>query len=259
MRTPVRGTAENQFRTTVVDGTSLSAALDGSTSVSPVALERDLFTQDQPTAARENGPSSSRSVGPAESHALGIAKKFEIASQMTTPGGTGTQEDVALVIAELVKLPLPILGHMQKNGVRVVVCRNSITEVLTHLRGVRPNGWPPGASWDNVHGSGGDPVVIATDARSGRRVLNHEGSFNIVLHEVGHALDRVSSQASLTGKFRLAREAHLDRLPAYFLQAEPAGQSETYAESFAQVFGGDQTVGLKFPKLQSYWVEVAQA
>jgi hypothetical protein len=84
--------------------------------------------------------------------------------QLVEIGGTAVDSDKALVIAELTKIPLIALSALKEEGVKVVVCRNSVTEIRTDLKGVRPRGWPAGKTWDTVPGLN-DPnsnrVIIA--------------------------------------------------------------------------------------------------
>ncbi len=161
--------------------------------------------------------------------------------------GTADDRDGMLVAAELAKLPPRLLAKLHDQGTRVVVCRTSVTEYRTDLRGVHPRGWPQGSTWGEVSGlydPARNEVVVASD---GRRILN-SGSINVVHHETTHALDR-GGDGSDAPTFRAARDADLVTLSLYERQPGAAGRSETFAESLARYLNGAE----KLPHLASYW------
>lgn len=158
------------------------------------------------------------------------------------------------MVAELIKLPLAGLRALAHK--RVVVCRNSVTEIRTDLRGVRPRGWPEGRTWDNVPGlndPSGNRVIIAT--RNGRIPPPGDGhaASNLVLHEVGHGIDDAVGGGSNTEEFQTARTADQAHLSSYFLQAGAPGLRETYAESLARFYNNDPTDAATYPHLHAYW------
>ncbi|MCD9032768.1 hypothetical protein LDO32_13635 [Luteimonas sp. Y-2-2-4F] len=175
--------------------------------------------------------------------------------------GTADPTDVALVVAELAKMPEAHRQQLADNGVTVVVCRNSVTEHLTELQGVQPRGWPPGSTWDDVPGlyaPDTQSVVIATrghDTPEGARVPetgNGHGSTNLVLHETAHALHAIVGDPQA---FLDARQADLAALSDYETQPGEAGIQETFAESYANVFGGNPDYATTHPNLYRYWTE----
>src|SRR5580698_1821797 len=94
-----------------------------------------------------------------------LKARKEVAKRRTSVEGHGTDSDAALVVEQLAKMPKALLDALEKNGTKVKVCRGSVTDYLTELKGVKPRGWPPGATWDNVPGlqqPGKKEVVIAT-------------------------------------------------------------------------------------------------
>ena len=178
----------------------------------------------------------------------------EIAARLVRAGGSGTAEDAAVVAAELARLPVNVLQYMEAKGVRVVAARGSVTDYLTHLRGVRPRGWPPGATWDTVPGlANGNEVVIAV--RDGRVPAsgNGHGAYSLVIHETFHAVDNAGRSLSSSQAFKDARQADLAALPPYLQQAGDAGLQETFAESAARYFGGDTTLQSQWPHLYAFW------
>jgi hypothetical protein len=178
------------------------------------------------------------------------------AAALVDIGGTAAETDRQLVVAELVKLPMAGLRALALANKRVVVCRDSVTEIRIDLRGVRPRGWPEGRTWDTVPGLN-DPnnnrVIIAT--RNGRIPPTGDGhaASNLVLHEVGHAVDDAVGGGSNTQEFQRARTADAAQLGSYFTQAGAAGLRETYAESLARFYGNDPNDAATYPNLHAYW------
>lgn len=186
-----------------------------------------------------------------------------LATALVVAGGTATQVDVALVVAELAKLPVAALQTLRDNGVKVVAARNSVTDYATDLKGVHPRGWPPGATWDNVPGAympDRKAVIIATTGHrtpAGPHVPvtgEGHGSENITVHETTHAVDAFAGpqRNSSSPDFIAARNSDLGGLTAYEQQAVDGGPSETYAESSARVYGG-QHGATQQSALDAYW------
>lgn len=192
------------------------------------------------------------------------------ARRIVKPGGRGTQADVDTVVAELKKLPAVLLERARSAGVQVIACRDSVTDHMAALRGVRPRGWPPGTTWDSVPGLY-DPasmtVVMATHDDGTARALPDfgygHGSFNALFHEFGHALDNTNALGhdSRSPAFRAARTNDLDSLrnenQSYLLQPGDAGPEETYAEMAARFWGGDRSLSRKYPHLHRFFADRA--
>lgn len=191
------------------------------------------------------------------------------ARQLVTAGGRGTRADVDTVVAELKKLPAVLLVRAHRAGVRVIACRDSVTDHMAALRGVTPRGWPPGSTWDRVPGLY-DPasmtVVMAT--HDGARGASERelpdfgyghGSFNALFHEFGHALDGTNALGhdSRSPGFRAAyindAQALLDANHTYLLQPGDAGPEEAYAEMAARYFGRDPSLRGAFPNLHGFF------
>lgn len=192
------------------------------------------------------------------------AQKLEIALEIIELSGGGTDADAQLVAAELVKMPLAALQILQAKGTKVVVCRGSVTDHMEELRGVRPRGWPPGATWDSVPGlynPGGNEVVIATvghETEEGAHVPEAgegHGAYSLVVHEVMHGVDAQAGELSETPEFIAARDADAEALAAhgYLSQAGEAGHEETFAEVAARYYSGDATLQAELPNLYAYF------
>lgn len=182
-----------------------------------------------------------------------------LARILVSTGGSGTQQDVDLVVAELEKMPASALMALVKNGTKVIACRNNVTDYDPSLKGVRPRGWPPGSSWDTVPGAymgGKNAVVIATrghGSAGGPYVPptgDGHGSVNLVIHETAHAVDAATG-GSASKAFNDARNKDINNLSDYERQAGAAGQSETFAESAARYYGGGNACNT--PNLNDYW------
>lgn len=178
--------------------------------------------------------------------------------------GTAGPHDGELVAQELEKLPPHVLQDMIDNDVEVVVCRGSVTEYLSHLRGVQPRGWPPGSTWDSVPGlfsPDRNEVVISTIGHGtpdGPHVPvsgEGHGSTNLVIHESMHAVDENGSggHRSSEADFQNARNADSGNLSAYESQAGQAGREESYAESAARYYDNDPSSASNTPNLHNYW------
>jgi hypothetical protein len=172
--------------------------------------------------------------------------------------GTADDNDLDLVANELDKFPPEILQRLQAQGTRIKVCRGSVTEYRTDLRGVQPRGWPPGSTWDTVPGVGGtNEVTVATIGHPGNPHVpvtgEGHGEYNLVLHEVGHGIDLGGGNLSTGAAFNTARTADAATLNSYESQAGVAGQQETYATSIAGYYGGDPNFAANHPNLNRYW------
>ena len=211
---------------------------------------------------RSADPGISRSAVPGifRSAAPGIDVELkERVNSLIKIVGTATEEDVQVVTDELIKIPKEMLDCLKDAGFQICICRDSVTDYLSHLKGVTPRGWPPGSTWDNVVGCMKDDtkeVVIATENQDGKRIIppwgHGHGSFNTVLHEVLHAYHLVTD-AHKEPEFQQAREADRECLTTYESQPGDAGLEETFAECGGRFFGGDPFLSADLPHLTKYF------
>jgi Flp pilus assembly pilin Flp len=183
------------------------------------------------------------------------ANAAQLAGALVSTAGTATAADRAAVVAEIAKLPVGGLVALQKSGIKITVVRNSIVEALPALKGVRPRGWPPGATWDSVPGSY-DPatkqVVIATRGGVVPPTGNGHGSVSLAAHETAHAIDAATGGHN-DPAFLAARNQDLAGLSAYEKQPGAAGLEESYAESMARYYGNPAAMQTTSPALYRYW------
>jgi hypothetical protein len=239
-------------------GSNVSRDLPGppeQNSVAPKGVDQTLWNLSTPA---ERATLTANAAAAAD-----LATRTDLARQIVKAGGSGTQADVDLVVAELAKMPETALRSLIANKTTVIACRGSITDYRTDLKGVQPRGWPPGATWDTVPGlanSARNEVVIATighGTTAGAHVPKSgegHGSANLVIHEVAHAIDgkQTAIRNSSSADFNTARNADLAVLSAYETQAGAAGKSETYAESAARYYSGNYG-SISTPALDAYW------
>lgn len=188
----------------------------------------------------------------------------QLLDKLIVKRGSGTDDDVAAVRAEIGRLSQPVLAFLKKKGVKIVVCRESVTDFETGLRGKLPRGWDPaaGKTWDDVPGAympGKKRVVIATVAGpGGARVVPPQGQkhgcYSLAVHEAMHGHD-IASKRRLTGSrgFVAARNADFAKLSDYQRQAGNAGVEETFAETAAQHYAGKPGFAAALPSLAAWW------
>jgi hypothetical protein len=134
----------------------------------------------------------------------------------------------------------------------MMVVQNDVTESGLPAFSGSPRGWPTGVGWNSVPGAY-DPasrtVVIATSGR------NPNGSFDLGLHEVGHAYDHALGYASNSAAFMSAYTSDAGNLSGYYgTSTNPGGYlSETFAESFANHYGGNRSYFASLAALNAYW------
>ncbi|MFO1162206.1 MAG: DUF1353 domain-containing protein [Reyranellaceae bacterium] len=185
----------------------------------------------------------------------------ERARRLVVNGGSGTGDDIEAVAREAAMLPDSVLSRFESKGIRIIACRESVTDFETGLRGVQPRGWPPGSTWDTVPGTYFQDkrrVVIATIDLDGQRVVptrdsGRHGSTNLTVHESLHGFDYSGRHAILRDRgFVTARTADFPRLGTYEQQAGSAGLEETFAESGAR-FVADATMSGDWSNLFTFW------
>ena len=213
------------------------------------------------------------------------AKALAVAA-ITNAKGTANKDDAVALAGEAAKLPTDVLRRLSAKGATLVAARGNVPDVIPDLKGVQPNGWPPGMTWDNVPGvyhSSSKQIVACTHEKDGKRKVLEtgveitvdgqkvsHGSFSVVLHEAGHGLDfngfndgkqemtaELSSKALFTNRRNKDVSDNKIKAPRdnYYLQNSPWGERETFAESTARFFGGDGTLSGNdgWPETAKFW------
>jgi len=103
--------------------------------------------------------------------------------------GSIPQPAANLVASRLAHVPERVVQRTDALGMRATLFSGRMTDVwgARSLRGEHPRGWPEGATWDTVPGSGGRSGFFANPNRelTGRG----HGSTSLALHEYGHVVD----------------------------------------------------------------------
>jgi hypothetical protein len=242
-------------------GGSVTSAEAESFALDAEAIHVRDLTLSEIEALADARNAAPRTRGLEVARAAGPTRSVERARQLVITGGSGNAEDVDAVAAEAALLPAEVLDRFERLRIRIVACRESVTDFETRLRGVVPRGWPPHLTWDVVPGTYFHEklcVVVATIDDGGQRVVptrdsGRHGSFNLTVHESLHGYDYSGEHAVLQDRaFVDARTADMPRLGAYEQQAGSAGLEETFAESGTR-FVGDQTMQHDWTNLFSYW------
>ncbi len=199
-----------------------------------------------------------------------------LARSIVKARGSANQDDVEAVVAHLARLPVSVLVGIQRSGLSIAVCRGGVTDYVKSLKGDPVRGHAAGDSWDTTPGTvWNNEIVIATMENPrvpGQRMMppRHRGhdAYDLVLHELGHALVRrlgqfegVRETSARSGtladaSFLAARSRDWERLRDYYRQdgkGNGAGADETFAESFARFYGGDPTLEQDWPALYRFW------
>lgn len=163
-------------------------------------------------------------------------------------------------LQDLSKLPPELIERFVNSGGKVIVGNGPITELdasLSHLKGVRPRGWPPGTGYDDVAGVY-NPQTATVVLGNIRNSMNTPVS-NFAFHEFGHAIDALEKKialistedqfAALHSEFKRIASAsgHLNN---YYVQsATPgAGASEFFADGFRAYMKAQVRANNGFPE-----------
>lgn len=149
-------------------------------------------------------------------------------------------------LAEYAKVPKHLRDALHRAGYKVHLGDKAVPELddLSRLRGVHPRGYGASATWDQVAGVKSGRIIAAGDVAGGH------GSYSLVAHEIGHALDDllgvVGAQpgrapfSALDAAWDRHHRRLFDRLRSYYRQDGPGGEggkSELFAEAVAEIIG----------------------
>jgi len=177
--------------------------------------------------------------------------------------GTLSPEAHAAMKSVVSSLPPKVLGTLKAGGEKFVFARD-MAHAAPEIANDTPRGWTEGMTWSHADGAhhGGRNEIIACEFRK------HQGSDEWVKsgriggtlrHETGHGFDAALGYASRTDEFTRAYASDVAKMDgvvkvafmSYYLQSHGAGQSEAFAELFAQHLGGgahDYDIRPHFPE-----------
>jgi len=166
------------------------------------------------------------------------------------------------VIQAVNTIPSRVQAILEANHRRVVVVK-SLVEHVRHLAGKRPRGWPKNLTWEHAEGTVlGNDILVAEEHkdRTTRRMVKNNRAGGVSRHETGHALDECLGNFSGSKEFKVAYNADVAHqagtMDPYYLQPNGAGESETFAEVFAQLHGGGSDV--QTPNFLAAWPNVVR-
>lgn len=185
------------------------------------------------------------------------------ARRLVVTGGSGTVADLEAVATEAATLPGYVMDRFERKRIRIVACRESVTDFERSLRGVIPRGWEDtGKTWDDVPGTYLDRkkrVVVATIAGAAGRVVptresGKHGSISLTVHESLHGYDYSGDHKVLSDPtFLTARVQDFAKLDRYQRQDGQAGLEETFAESGSRFIAEPALFQQECPNLFGFW------
>lgn len=223
-----------------------------------------------------------RSADQARASATQIVRKFSelpatLRSAALAPTQVGKVSDTLhqAVQNALQAIPQRLQMEVMARGYQVVLGK-SLLDIAPDLANATPRGYRPGRTWAHSDGGilRGQCIAIAETCLlgSGETVLTDATRAGQLLrHEFGHALDvslGISKRKDFILSYRCEAEQlkpWLDKLPldsderdqlSYLLQRGNAGREETFAELFAELYGGGTSdtinAALAFPKTKDH-------
>lgn len=142
--------------------------------------------------------------------------------------------EAKLHVLQLANVPEHILDQFKASGGTVVIGKGGFPDVDAQdaVKGQQPRGWPEGQTWDHVPG-GYSPRDNMVAIGVGDKDSYWHGTSSLVLHELGHAVDRLyyskGSIDSMANFFPIALKYKKD------LDPYTAIPEEFYAETFSNM------------------------
>ena len=182
-----------------------SLRLDGGMSSPFISVLADITAQAWQLAVQDAAPAPSaaaaaqQAAGGASPAAMGsMADRQKMAAMMVRPGLEATAEDTKTVTDHLAQtMPLSEMQKLSGNGVHIVVTRTDVSHDDPLMASQHPRGYGAGDTWQGRPGTyraERQAVIIATqDGPHGSREMPGPATSSSadVLHEAGHALNRV--------------------------------------------------------------------
>ncbi len=180
-----------------------------------------------------------------------------------------------LVSKELSLLDEAFFQSEYMSEVNIIVTHDNVTTYWKHLDGKPVRGHSADVTWNSIPGAGApdgekELVIALLKDKDGNWYVptgNH-GSKNLVLHEFGHAFDKIAGNG-LTGQpFSKSSDFYSswyneysagNLKESYYLQPEnnySAALEESFAEGIAKYYGSFVTNSYEWPYITSYFYNV---
>lgn len=206
------------------------------------------------TSASSTGGSANVSSSSAVSKSAGRPSARSLVNAMVSvkrsngKNATASPEFVDKVKEMLVSMPISVLLLMRDKGGSVEVV-SSVVEHDMRIQNTVPRGWSADFNWkDSPALTHGRKVVVSqyrNDSRTGD-AIDTTGELGVLRHEFGHAIDHCINDYTQSTEFRHAHYLDAAKVPEehrgtldYFLQRDKGGPSETWAELYCYLQGGE--------------------
>lgn len=163
---------------------------------------------------------------------------------------------------EMDGLPAGVRRLLSDHGITLVVT-DRMLDAAPDLKGQHPRGWPDGTTWENDDGAFRPEtreIMVSETFKDSKGTEEHsDRAEGVMRHETGHAVDAALGNYSQSADFKAAYDKDVAVMPqdvkdklAYLLQANGAGQQETFAEVFAALNGGSANASQTALILQNF-------
>ncbi|ENH7396347.1 peptidase [Vibrio vulnificus] len=180
-----------------------------------------------------------------------------------------------LISKELSKADSVFLSKSLSNDITIVVTHDNVTTYWKHLDGIQVRGHADGVTWNTIPGAGAPDgeVELVIALKQGSDGVWHipkgnHGSNNLVLHEYGHALDKIVGKKLDNKPFSQSEDfyrswyneyASGNLKDKYYTQTEnnySAALEETFAEGFAKYFDSGNVSQYEWPNVATYFYSI---
>ncbi len=164
------------------------------------------------------------------------------------------KEHIKGLEAKLSELPPNIRKALSDKGYKILAASTN-TDAIPELKGLIPRGWPADTTFDNSDGTHDNLrrlILAPVRFKSGADFVPVDRD-NVVVHQIGHALDHAFGKLSNAPEFQKAFKAEMEKLAQkgpfmnerekaiynYFNQKDGPGKDERPGseEAFASLFG----------------------
>lgn len=231
--------------------------------------EKDRFNVKHATTLEKDGGwkieslNADGSLRMTKEYAMNVEKRKDHGGLVESTPGT-SEEHTKKIEDKLNELPQNVRDNLAKAGYKVIAT-GYIPDAMPSLAKLTPRGWPADMTFfnsDGTHDNVSKRIIAPSRVMEGKDaspVTRDE----VVVHQVGHALDFANGMLSASKEFREAYDkeikAALKRYPEdetfkYLSQPNGVGAQETFATLFGQALTGPENASQKelfdrvFPK-----------